>query len=355
MRVILAGGGTGGHLFPGLAVAREFQRRDSMAEILFVGTEQGIEFKVLPREGFKLETLPVKGLKGRGIRGLLDALWGVPAGIFRSSSIIRNFRPELVIGLGGYASGPLVVAGKLRALRCAIMEQNLRPGFTNKFLARLVDRVFTSYPESAVYFPRAKVVESGNPVRWRKLPRVERSAKFVLLIFGGSAGARRINFAVVDALKQLTDLAPELRLIHQTGSADFAAIEQGYGNLPFEAEVLPFIENMDEAYARADLVVCRAGATTVAELTAFGKPAILVPYPYAIYDHQRWNAEALRDRQAAEMIFDRDLSGEVLARRIRTYVADRTQVERMAIAARTMGRPEAAARVVDECYRLIRG
>jgi UDP-N-acetylglucosamine--N-acetylmuramyl-(pentapeptide) pyrophosphoryl-undecaprenol N-acetylglucosamine transferase len=355
MRVILAGGGTGGHLFPGLAVAREFQRRDSMAEILFVGTEQGIEFKVLPREGFKLETLPVKGLKGRGIRGLLDALWGVPAGVFRSLSIIRNFRPELVIGLGGYASGPLVVAGKLRALRCAIMEQNLRPGFTNKFLARLVDRVFTSYPESAVYFARAKVVESGNPVRWRKLPRVEKSAKFVLLIFGGSAGARRINFAVVDALKQLTDLAPELRLIHQTGPADFAAIEQGYGNLPFEAEVLPFIENMDEAYARADLVVCRAGATTVAELTAFGKPAILVPYPYAIYDHQRWNAEALRDRQAAEMIFDRDLSGEVLARRIRAYVADRPQVERMAIAARAIGRPEAAARVVDECYRLVRG
>lgn len=355
MRVILAGGGTGGHLFPGLAVAREFQRRDSMAEILFVGTEQGIEFKVLPREGFKLETVPVKGLKGRGIRGLLDALWGVPAGVFRSLSIIRNFRPELVIGLGGYASAPLVIAAKLWGLRCAIMEQNLRPGFTNKFLAWVVDRVFTSYRESTAYFPRAKVIESGNPVRWRKLPRVEKSAKFVLLIFGGSAGARRINFAVVDALKQLTDLAPELRLIHQTGSADFAAIEQGYGNLPFEAEVLPFIDHMDEAYARADLVVCRAGATTVAELTAFGKPAILVPYPYAIYDHQRWNAEALRDRQAAEMIFDRDLSGEVLARRIRAYVADRTQVERMAVAARAIGRPEAAARVVDECYRLMRG
>lgn len=355
MRVILAGGGTGGHLFPGLAVAREFQRRDSMAEILFVGTEQGIESKVLPREGFKLETLPVKGLKGRGMRGLLDALWGVPAGVFRSLSIIRNFRPELVIGLGGYASGPLVVAGKLRGLRCAIMEQNLRPGFTNKFLARVVDRVFTSYRESTVYFPRAKVIESGNPVRWRKLPRVEKSSKFVLLIFGGSAGARRINFAVVDALKQLTDRAPELGLIHQTGSADFAAIEQGYGNLPFEAEVLPFIDPMDEAYARADLVLCRAGATTVAELTAFGKPAILVPYPYAIYDHQRWNAEALRDRQAAEMILDRDLSGEVLARRIRAYLADRSQVERMAVAARAMGRPEAAARVVDECYRLMRG
>jgi UDP-N-acetylglucosamine--N-acetylmuramyl-(pentapeptide) pyrophosphoryl-undecaprenol N-acetylglucosamine transferase len=355
MRVILAGGGTGGHLFPGLAVAREFQRRDSMAEILFVGTEQGIEFKVLPKEGFKLETIPVRGLKGRGMRGVLDALWGVPAGVFRSLSIIRNFRPDVVIGLGGYASGPLVLAGKLRRLRCAIMEQNLRPGFTNKFLARVVDRVFTSYRESTVYFPRAKVIESGNPVRWRKLPDVKKSAKFMLLIFGGSTGARRINFALVDALKQLTDLAPKLQVIHQTGSADFAAIKQAYGDLPFEAEVLPFIEKMDEAYARADLVLCRAGATTVAELTAFGKAAILVPYPYAIYDHQRWNAQALRDQQAAEMILDRELNGEILAGRIRTYVSDPARVERMAVAARALGRPEAAARVVDECYLFLRG
>ena len=355
MRVILAGGGTGGHLFPGLAVAREFQRRNSMTEILFVGTEQGIEFKVLPREGFKLETIPVRGLKGRGIRGFLDALWGIPTGLFRSLGIIAKFRPDVVIGLGGYASGPVLLAGKLRRRPCAIMEQNLRPGFTNKLLARIVDRVFTSYRESTVYFPRAKVVESGNPVRWRKLPDVEKNVKFVLLVFGGSAGARHLNFAVVDALKKLTDLAPELQVIHQTGSVDLAAIKEAYGHLSFEAEVLPFIENMDEAYARADLVLCRAGATTVAELTALGKAAILVPYPYAIYDHQRWNAQALRDQQAAEMILDRELNGEVLAGRIRTYVSDRARIERMATAARAIGRPEAAARVVDECYLLMRG
>jgi UDP-N-acetylglucosamine--N-acetylmuramyl-(pentapeptide) pyrophosphoryl-undecaprenol N-acetylglucosamine transferase len=355
MRVIFAGGGTGGHLFPGLAVAREFQQRDSMTEILFVGTERGIEARVLPREGFRLETIPVRGLRGRGMRGFLDALWGIPAGLLRSLRIIRSFRPDFIIGLGGYASGPLLLAGKLRGLRCAIMEQNLRPGFTNRFLARFVDRIFTSYRESAAHFSNGQVLETGNPVRWRQLPEVKRGDKFVLLVFGGSAGAHRINLAVVDAMKRLSDLAGRLQVIHQTGHADFAAIKEVYDALPFDAEVLPFIEKMDEAYARADLVLCRAGATTLAELTAFGKAAILVPFPYAIYDHQRWNAQALQDRGAAEMILDQEISGDLLAGRIRSYILDPSRIERMAAAARTMGRPEAAARIVDECYVLIRG
>ncbi len=355
MRVIFAGGGTGGHLFPGLAVAREFQRRDPGTEILFVGTQQGIEFRVLPKAGFKLETLTVKGLKGRGARGLLDALYGVPASVLRSLTIIKKFRPDCVIGLGGYASGPVLLAGKLTGMRCVIMEQNLRPGFTNKILSRLVDRVFTSYGRSAEYFPRDRVVETGNPVRWQKLPEVQRRDKFSLLVFGGSAGARRINFAVVDALKQLTDLQSDLFVVHQTGQLDYAAIKEAYTALAFEAEVTPFIDNMDEAYALADLVLCRAGATTVAELTAFGKAAILVPYPYAIYDHQRGNAQALQERGAAEMILDQALTGQVLAEKIRTYLSDRGRIERMASAARTMGRPQAAARIVDECYALAHG
>ena len=352
MRVILAGGGTGGHLFPGLAVAREFRQRDPMTEILFVGTQQGIEARVLPREGFPLETIPVRGLKGRGIHGLLDALYGVPAGFLRSLGIIRKFRPHLIIGLGGYASGPLLLAAKLKGIRCAIMEQNLRPGFTNKILARFVGRVFTSYRESVAYFPGGKLLETGNPIRWRRLPDISKSEKFTLLIFGGSAGAHRINLAVIEAMKRLTDLAGELKIIHQTGQADFDSIKAAYAALPFEAEATPFIDKMDEAYAQADLVLCRAGATTVAELTAFGKAAILVPYPYAIYDHQRWNAQTLQDRGAAEMILDQDLSGDILAPRIRSYVSDRGRVEGMASAARELGRPEAAARIVDECYAL---
>ena len=352
MRVIFAGGGTGGHLFPGLAVAREFQRRDPMTEILFMGTTQGIEYRVLPKQGYRLETLPVRGLKGRGVRGVIDALYGVPASLLRSLKIIRGFRPDCIIGLGGYASGPALLAAKLAGIRCAIMEQNLRPGFTNKLLARFVDRVFTAYPESAAFFPGARVVETGNPVRWQKLPAGRKLDNFSLLIFGGSLGARRINFAVIDALKELTELKSEIFITHQTGELDFAAIRVAYDGLPFAAEVTPFIDKMDEAYAQADLVLCRAGATTVAELTAFGKAAILVPYPYAIYDHQRGNAQALHERGAAEMILDQELNGQILAQKIRGYLSDRGRLDQMAAAARMLGRPDAAGHIVDECYGL---
>jgi len=349
MRIILAGGGTGGHLFPGVAVAHEFQRRDRQNEILFVGTERGIEFRVLPKEGFKLETLPIKGLKGRGMRGVIDAAYGVPLSLLRAFGIIRRFRPDRIIGLGGYASGPVLLAGKLAGVRCAIMEQNLRPGFTNKRLARWVDWVFTAYTNSRDFFPGARVINTGNPVRWRKLPEVPKRDKFSRLIFGGSLGARRINFAAIEALKKLLDLKGELFVFHQTGELDYAAIREAYAALPFEAQVTPFIDRMDEAYAQADLLLCRSGATTVAELTAFGKAAILVPYPYAIYDHQRGNAEALKDRGAADMILDQDLNGEILSERIRGYISDRSRIERMAAGARAMGRPDAATRIVDEC------
>jgi UDP-N-acetylglucosamine--N-acetylmuramyl-(pentapeptide) pyrophosphoryl-undecaprenol N-acetylglucosamine transferase len=355
MRVILAGGGTGGHLFPGLAVAREFKIRDAMTEILFIGTSQGIEARVLPQEGFPLEVLSIRGLKGRGLRGAVEALYGVPASLLRSLSIIGRFRPQFIIGLGGYASGPFLLAGKLKGIRCAIMEQNLQPGFTNKILARLVDRVFTSYPESAEFFRGAHVVETGNPVRWRQLPDIKKGEKFTLLIFGGSLGAHRINLAVLDALPKLSDMGAQLRIVHQTGQADFSMVKSGYAALPFEAEITPFIEKMDEAYAAADLVLCRAGATTVAELTAFGKAAILVPFPYAIYDHQRANAQALAHRGAAEMILDQDLTGDNLAARIRGFAASPARIQTMAAAARLLGRPEAAARIVDECYALAQG
>ncbi|MBM4263788.1 MAG: undecaprenyldiphospho-muramoylpentapeptide beta-N-acetylglucosaminyltransferase [Deltaproteobacteria bacterium] len=353
MRVMLAGGGTGGHLFPGLAVAREFQKRDGKTEIIFVGTQQGIEFRVIPKEGFRLETLTVKGMKGRGLRGLLDALVGVPASVLRSLSLISEFRPDCIIGLGGYASGPLLLAAKLKRVRSAIMEQNLRPGFTNKHLARWVDRVFTTYRDSAEYLPGAHVVEAGNPVRWQKLPQVARRNKFSLFVFGGSGGARRINFAVVEALQKLTDLQNQLFIRHQTGQADHAAIKAAYEKLPFEAAVTPFIDKMDEAFAQADLTICRSGASTVAELTVSGKAAILVPFPYAIYDHQRGNAEALEKEGAAEMILDQELSGERLAQRIRHYFSDRAGLEKMATAAKALGRPDAAARIVDECYALV--
>ena len=355
MRVIVAGGGTGGHLFPGLAVAQEFKRRDSMTEILFVGTAQGIEVRAVPAAGFPLELITVKGLKGRGMRGLLQGLYGVPASFLRSLGILRRFRPDCVLGVGGYASGPLLLAAKTRRIRSAIVEQNLRPGLTNEVLGKIVDRVFTSYGGSAKYFPRGRVVETGNPVRWRTLPQVEMETKFMLFIFGGSQGARRINQRAIEMLKQLGGMQSSLKILHQTGKLDFEAVRAAYDDLPFEAEVVPFIDHMDQAYARASLVICRSGAATVAELTVFGKPAILIPYPYAVYDHQRLNAEELVEKGAAEMILDRELDGEKLAARVRGLYEDRARLAAMGEAAKRLGRPDAAERIVEECYALVRG
>ena len=354
MRLIVAGGGTGGHLFPGLAVAREFRRRNEDVRILFVGSRWGIESRVIPETEFPLELLPVRGLKGRGLKGLLEGLYGIPMSLLRSLAIIRRFDPQCIIGLGGYASGPLLLAGVSRRIRCAIMEQNLRPGLTNRVLGRLVDRIFTSFRESVEYFPGAKVVLTGTPVRWRKLPEIDRGDRFHLLVFGGSAGAHRINEAVLGALAELGEAAAGLRVTHQTGRGDEERVRKGYESLPCEAEVLPFIDRMDNAYAAADLVVCRAGASTLSELTVFGKPSVLIPYPYAAHDHQRLNALALAAAGAAEVIVEQELTAEGLAGSIRSLQGDPRRRQAMGRAAAGLGRGDAAERIVDECHALVR-
>lgn len=353
MRLIMAGGGTGGHLFPGLAVAEEFRRRDEDVQILFVGSRWGIESRVVPQHAFAIEMLPVRGLKGRGFKGLREALVGVPQSIWRSLRIIGRFRPHCIIGLGGYASGPLLLAGAARRVRCAIMEQNVRPGLTNRVLGWIVDRVFTSYAESDGYFPRGKVMLVGTPVRWKRLPDVPKSAAFTLLVVGGSAGAHRLNRIVPEAMALLGELAQSLRVVHQTGSADLEAVKAAYASLPCDAQVLAFIDRMDEAYAAADLVLCRAGASTLSEVCAFGKAAILVPYPYAVHDHQRLNAEALCAADAAEMILEEELSGANLARTLRRLYQDEARRKAMGRAAAELAKLEAAAAIVDECYALV--
>ena len=356
MRLIVAGGGTGGHLFPGLAVAREFRRRHQDARILFVGSRWGIESRVIPETEFPLELLPVRGLKGRGLKGLLEGLYGIPLSLWRSRAIIRRFDPQCIIGLGGYASGPLLLAGVARRVRCAVLEQNLHPGLTNRVLGRLVDRIFTSFGESRDYFPARRVVLTGTPVRWRELPEVERREdRFHLLVFGGSAGAHRINEAVLGALERLGAAAAVLRVTHQTGRADEERVRQGYAALPCEAHVLPFIDRMDRAYAAADLVVCRAGASTLAELALFGKPAVLIPYPHAAHDHQRLNALALKDAGAAEMIVEPELTPAGLAATLDALRGDPGRRRAMAAAAARLGRSDAAERIVDECHALVPG
>lgn len=355
MRLIMAGGGTGGHLFPGLAVAEEFRRRDQDMHILFVGSRWGIESRVIPQTDFPIETLPIRGLKGRGLKGFLEGLVGLPTSLWQSIDIIRRFRPQCIIGLGGYASGPLLLAGVARRVRCAIMEQNVRPGLTNRVLGWLVDRVFTSYAESEPYFPARKVILAGTPVRWQHLPEVAKGNYFTLLIFGGSAGAHRINVTVLEALAALGETVRSFRVLHQTGRTDLEEVKTAYASLPCQVEVLPFIDRMDEAYASADLVICRAGASTLSELCAFGKAAILVPYPYAVDDHQRLNGQALCDAEAAEMILEQELNSEILARMIGKLYEDDERREAMGRAALRLAKPEAASKIVDECYVLVEG
>jgi UDP-N-acetylglucosamine--N-acetylmuramyl-(pentapeptide) pyrophosphoryl-undecaprenol N-acetylglucosamine transferase len=347
MRMIVAGGGTGGHLFPGLAVAEAAAACGN--SVLFVGSSSGIEARIIPRTHFPFRQISIRGLRGRGWRGVGQLLVQLPPALARAWRIVREFRTEVVLGVGGYASFPVVLAAWLDGVPSVLMEQNARPGWTNRLLARLAKRVCTTFPDSAVYFPPGKAVQTGNPVRSLSAAPAARSEGFTLLVFGGSQGAHRINQALHDAAGALRERVPSLRILHQTGAADAAWLRERYAAVGLDAEVRDFIDDMGAAYAAADLVVCRAGATTVAEITALGKPAVLVPYPYAADDHQRANAAVLAERGAAVLVLDRDLDGARLASTVVELAADRDRLARMATEARRLGVPDAAERVLGIC------
>lgn len=350
-RVIIAGGGTGGHLFPGLAVAQALARRTG-SRIVFVGSSRGIETRVVPKHGFELRTLPIRALRGQGALGFVASALRVPASVAAAWRLLGEVRPGLVVGVGGYASAPAVVAAWARRVPTVLLEQNAHPGFTNRVLARLANRICVAFPESAAYFPASRTVETGNPVRPLPTAAVERSRSFSVLIFGGSAGAHRLNEVGVDAVAKLAARGVP-RVLHQTGVADLDWVKIRYRELGIEADVRDFIDDMAAAYAAADLVVCRAGATTIAELTAFGKPSVLVPYPYAADDHQRKNAESLERRGAAHMILDRELTADELSEAMARLRENPAALDAMAAAARALGRPDAAERVVDVCLELV--
>lgn len=356
--MLIAGGGTGGHLFPGIAVAEEFLRRDRDHRVLFVGTERGLEKRVLPTMGYELATLDVEGVKGRGLARSLGALLKIPRSLVQSAAILRRFRPDVVLGVGGYASGPAVLAAALKGIPTAVAEQNAVPGATNQILGRFVDRVFVTFRESAGEFPARKVTVCGNPVRsafLRKGPAPERKDdRFGLLVFGGSQGARAINRAVEEALPLLGDLRARLRIVHQTGAADVERTAAAYRDQGFDAEVVPFILDMAGAYDQADLLVCRAGATSLAEITVSGKASLLIPFPFAVADHQTWNARVLAEAGAADMVAEKDLTGALLAERIRRFVADPGRLRAMEEKSRSLGNPRAAADIVDTMLSLAR-
>lgn len=345
--MIVAGGGTGGHLFPGLAVAEVAAAAGDA--VLFVGSAFGIEARVIPKTRFEFFAIPIRGVRGRGLRGVFQLAVQLPTAVARAWRVVGRFGAQLVLGVGGYASFPVVVAAWLRGVPSVLLEQNARPGLANRVLGHLARRVCTTFSDANPYFPAGRAVLTGNPVRPLAAESREARSGFTLLVFGGSQGAHRINEALHAAAETLGAEISSLRIIHQTGRSDVGWLRDRYAALGLDAEVLEFIEDMASAYSAADLVVCRAGATTVAELTALGKPAILVPYPFAADDHQRANADVLARRDAAILLLDRELDGDSLARTVIDLAGNRDRLVAMAARARELGMPDAAAQVLRVC------
>ncbi|GFO56064.1 UDP-N-acetylglucosamine--N-acetylmuramyl-(pentapeptide) pyrophosphoryl-undecaprenol N-acetylglucosamine transferase [Geomonas sp. Red276] len=351
MRLIVAGGGTGGHLFPGIAVAEEFLARAPENEVLFVGTSHGIEARMLPKLGYKLATISASGMKGLGTTRKLLSAGRLLYGYAQSRKILKEFRPDLVLGVGGYASAPLVLAARGMGIPRFIHEQNAFPGITNKVLGRIADGIYISMPESAAFFPEGSTLLTGNPIRkeilWSFHERIPTEGNgFSLLVFGGSAGAHRINTTLIEALPFLAGVKDRLKIVHQTGQKDVEEVRAGYQAAGFQAEVLPFIDDMSAAYGAADLVICRAGATTIAEVTACGKACIFIPFPYAADDHQRKNAESLINRGAGFMILEEDLSGELLAKEIVSHLENPEGLAEVERNARSLAQLDAAQAIV---------
>jgi len=362
MRCVIAGGGTGGHLFPGIAIAEAFVEREKGNEVLFIGTERGIEARVLPGGTFPLRTIKARPIQGRSLLEKGKAVWSLPMAVCEACSILKEFQPQLVLGVGGYAAGPTLLAAFFLGMKRAIQEQNVMPGMTNRMLKWFSQRIFVAFEEAKKYFPQEKTVVTGNPIRKKFFTTLQESNgmsrqedRFTLLIFGGSAGAHRINQAMIEALDHLQGIRSSLKIIHQTGNKDFDFVSEGYREKGFEALVKPFIEDMATYYRISDLVVCRSGASTVAELAVCGKAALLIPYPYAAHDHQFINAKKLVDLGAARMVLDRELTGQIMAETL-LHLYDHPE-ERVGMegAIRRLGRPRAAEEIVDHCYSLIAG
>ncbi len=360
MKLIIAGGGTGGHLFPGIAVAEEFLSRDPANQVLFVGTERGIEARAVPAAGYQLALITAAGIRGKGTLSQLKGAAMMVYGYAQSRRILRSFRPDMVLGVGGYASLPMVLAARGMAIPRFIHEQNAIPGLTNRLLAHFASKVFITLEESARYFPSATTMLTGNPLRRQILDMVENasisSAKddvrsadiFRLFIFGGSQGAHAINAAMTEALPLLKKMRGTVCITHQTGKKECAEVTAVYRTAGVEAKVTSFISDMAAEYAKADLVICRAGATTIAEVTACGKACLFIPFPYAVDDHQRRNAEALLKKDACFMMLEQELTGATLAGTICTLAEDPNLVRRTGELAFSLARLDAARIIIDE-------
>jgi UDP-N-acetylglucosamine--N-acetylmuramyl-(pentapeptide) pyrophosphoryl-undecaprenol N-acetylglucosamine transferase len=359
LRIVVAGGGTGGHLFPGVALATGMQERIDGCRVLFIGTPRQLDKETLAGYDFELDTIHCMGLKGMGWRHRLRSIMQLPAATAEAGGILKRFAPHLVFGVGGYVTGPVLLAARFRSIPVCIHEQNSVPGLANRMLALIADRIFLSIP-CRYRFPRRKTSLVGNPVRKEILAAAEAPKKRqatdekIIFILGGSQGAHRVNMLMIDAAEKLVrEFSGQIRFIHQTGKADVDEVRNRYRAIGANAEVSDFFRNMAELYGRADLAVSRAGATTLAELAVMGLPALLIPYPYAADDHQRTNALYYEDGGAARMLLEHELSSELLAEEIMELVQSPDALQRMSVNMKKMGRPDAAERIIQACLGLI--
>ena len=360
-RVLIAGGGTGGHVYPGLAIAEEWARRHPETEVVFIGTERGVEAKAVPSAGYRLRTIAARGFPRRPGFAQIQAVGALFTSLLQTWRILGEEAPRVAVVTGGYVSGPVGLLAKLRGIPVVVQEQNSVPGATNRWLSLIAQEVHISFLESRRYFRRRdRLKVTGNPIR-RSLLRQDRATAYealrldasrrTLLVFGGSRGAASLNKAIGAALPRLQRVG-RLQVLWQTGKDDAEWAAQEATKVQVPVRVMPYVERMELAYAVADLAVCRAGAMTIAELTACGIPSILVPYPHATHDHQTENAKGLVDRGAAEMVVDAELQGEDMARRIEALLRDEARLRRMGRNARAFSRTSAAERIADSMEAL---
>jgi len=352
MRAILAGGGTGGHVIPALAIAQQLQK-DYAAEVLFIGTARGIENRLVPAAGFALRFVQVGALKNVSLATRLKTFFDLPRAVWDSGRILSEFRPDIVIGVGGYASGPAMLAAALRKVPMLVFEPNFVPGFANRLVAPLVSGAAVHFAETGRYFRRCEV--TGVPVREAFFQIAKHNpvnAQPTLLVFGGSQGAHAINLVVMDSAAALRQRVPGIHIVHQTGERDYNDAQAAYANLGNSVEVYRFIDDMPGLFARADLLICRSGASTVAEVTAAGKPAVFVPFPRAADDHQKRNAEALERAGAAVMLEEPKLNRESLVEAVGSLFSNPSRLERMGDAARKLSHPNAARDIAAMAARL---
>ncbi|HJQ37751.1 MAG TPA: undecaprenyldiphospho-muramoylpentapeptide beta-N-acetylglucosaminyltransferase [Thermoanaerobaculia bacterium] len=344
--LMIAGGGTGGHIYPAIAIARGWLERDpANRRVVFVGTERGLEKTIVPKAGFPLEFIDVGGLKGKGGVDLIRNVLRLPRGFFQAFGLVKKHAPNLVLGVGGYSSGPVITAAKLRGVPTLIHESNAFPGLANRVVARFVTGVAVAFAEAAARMKRKDAVVTGNPIRGEFFGQAGLPVLHRVLVFGGSQGSRILNNTMTAAL---AFLRPPLDIVHQTGPNDLANVREAYRTSSFaDARVVPYLDPMAGELAAAQLVICRAGAMTLGELAAVGRPAVLVPFALATNNHQEINARAVERVGGAVVITENELTPERLAQTITELMANPERLAQMSAAAKTMATPDATKNIVD--------